>query len=325
VKRALVIVLVCIAHGASAAPRSVMVLRSEGTADTSSRTTVDSHVLRLAKSLEGKVEAGDITLTEAAAIVGCNPNDTACKDQVVDTMSVDEIVATTVTATPTGLNVTVRRITKGGAPKAAQTTIPTGKSPDAKLNTDIGPLFGVVAPAVEPPPPPPVKPPPPPPITDPKPVATQPPVAPPAPPIAQPDMTPVSQHDPVTAVPAGPVTPAPEGQPPSRRWEKIGMGAGGVVIVLGVVMWAQASSIQSEIDDKPEPVSPADFQELRDLEQKGDDLAGGGNLFVIGGAVLTGVSAYFYWRAGRTARSSTARVTPVVFPGGGGIALGGSL
>src|SRR5687768_5316067 len=108
--RALVLVLVCCAQLAHAG--TVLVLRSEGTADTPSRTSVDTHVLRLAKNLDGKVEAGDITLTEAAALVGCNPSESACKDEVLATMGVDEVVATTVTATPSGLNVTVRRITK---------------------------------------------------------------------------------------------------------------------------------------------------------------------------------------------------------------------
>ena len=98
--RALVIAILCFAQVALAGPHQVLVLRSEGTADTSSRTSIDSHVLRLAKNLDGKVEAGDITFTEAAAVVGCNPSDAGCKDEVLSTLGVDEIVATTVTATP---------------------------------------------------------------------------------------------------------------------------------------------------------------------------------------------------------------------------------
>lgn len=316
------VVVLCFAQVALAAPHSVLVLRSEGTADTSSRTSVDTHVLRLAKNIDGKVDAGDITFTEAAAVVGCNPSDPGCKDQVLDTLGVDELVATTVTATPTGLNVTVRRIAKTGAPKAAQTTIPSGKSPDAKINADIGPIFGVSAPPV---------------VEDKPPVVEQKPVTPPAPPATTtttqstaetktvpPPRVAAEDHstDPMnpTAAPAGAVVDTPDGKP-RRRWQKIGMGIGGGFVLLGMVMWISANDVQQEIDDKPEPVSPADFQALRDLEKKGDDIAGAGNFFFLLGAVGGGVSAYYYWKAGKASNATTARVAPAAFPHGGGITL----
>jgi hypothetical protein len=313
--RALVIAVLCFAQVALAGPHQVLVLRSEGTADTSSRTSVDTHVLRLAKNLDGKVDAGDITFTEATAIVGCNGADAKCKDEVLTTLGVDEIIATTVTATPTGLNVTVRRIAKNGAPKAAQTTIPSGASPDAKLNADIGPIFGLTsaatpedraAPAVTKQPPPPT--------------TTEPP-KPPPPRVAAEDHSTAPMND-VTAAPNGAVAPPPhEDAPRSRRLQKIGMGVGGGFVLLSIVMWMSASSVQSDIDDKPEPVSPADIQALRDLETKGDDIAGAGNLFFLVGAGLGGVSAYYYWKAGKSSNAQTARIAPAAFPGGGGVTL----
>ena len=129
-KRAFIVALLCVTQVAYAGPHAVLVLRSEGTADTASRTSVDTHVLRLAKNIEGKVDAGYITLTEAAAAVGCNPSDAACKDDVLTTFGVDELVATTVTATPTGLNITVRRIARGGRASLGPTSscIATTKS-----------------------------------------------------------------------------------------------------------------------------------------------------------------------------------------------------
>lgn len=309
-KRALVIALLLIAHVAVADPSNVLVLRAEGTADASTRTSVDTHVLRLAKHIDGKVEPGEITLTEAAALVGCNASEASCKDSVLTTLGVDELVATTVTATPTGYNVTVRRITKQGAPRAAQTTIASAQSPDARLDADIGPLFGmVVAPtaaAVEPPraePTPPAGTPPPPPGPSPTDTSTA--------PIA---------ND-VTAAPNGAITPSPEGQPHSRRLEKIGMGVGGGLVVLGFIMWGRAANVQGQIDDKPEPRTDADFQALRDLEKQGDDLAGAGNLFFLAGAVLGGVSTYYYVKAGKAQRAQTARITPTAFPHGAGLTL----
>lgn len=315
-KRALVLALLCLAHVAGAAPATVLVLRAEGSADTASRTSIDTHVLRLAKNIEGKVDAGDITLTEAAAAVGCSPSETACKDEVLTTFGVDEMVATTVTATPSGLNVTVRRIARSGT-RAAQSTIPTGKAPDAKLDTDIGPLFGVVAAA-----PPPVaavedKPAP----VEPAPPPAPPPPAPPAPVNAAEDRGTAPVDPGVTAAPAGAVTPMPAEGGKSRRKQKIGMGVGAGFVVLGFLMWSQANDVQSQIDDKPEPRTPADFAALEDLEQKGDDLAGAGNLFFLTGVAVGGVSAYFYWRAGRSTSTQTARVAPAVFPGGGGVTL----
>jgi hypothetical protein len=322
-KRALVFVLLFAAHLAYAAPHTVLVLRSEGTADTASRTNIDTHVLRLARNIDGKVEAGDITLTEAAAAVGCNPSDASCKDEVLTTLGVDEMVASTVTATPSGTNVTVRRITRGGAPRAAQTTIPAGKQPDAKINTDIGPLFGVgmaTAPLTDKPPaneaketaqhakpePEPAKPAPaqPAPKAEPQNVA--------AADTSEPDKT-------VTAAPSGSVQPA-EGRP-SRRLQKIGMGIGGGFVLLGLIMWSQASDVDNQIEALPEPRTPGDFKELRDLESTGDSYAGAGNLFFLVGVGIGATSAYFYWRAGRSGSTQTARLTPTVFPNGAGVAL----
>lgn len=313
-KRAVVIALVVLVNAAHADPRQVLVLRSEGTADVASRMSVDTHVLRLAKSIAGKVEAGDITLTEAAAAVGCNSSDAACKDDVLATLGVDEIVATTVTSTPSGLNVTVRRISKGSAPNAAQTTLASANAPDAKMNADIGPIFGVrlaattlAEPATTP---------------EPQPLPVEPtPTAQPAPPVSPADASSAPISETVTAAPTGAVAPAAvEGKAPSRRWQKIGMGVGAGMVVLGMVMWAQAAGVQSDID-AAEPTTHAEYQALKDLERRGDDLAGGGNFFFLGGAILGGVSTYYFVKKGRAAATQNARVAPAVFPHGAGVTL----
>lgn len=321
---ALLALVLCTANVAMAGPRQVLVLRAEGTADAASRTTIDTHVLRLAKNLDGKVDAGDITLTEAAALVGCNPSDSACKDDLLTTLGVDEMVATTVTATPTGMNVTVRRIVRGSAPRAAQTTIPAGKSPDAKLDTDIGPLFGIAAaPAPAPadgrlapvePADKPAKP-----APSPAPAAPPPPAPPPVTTVA--DATPAPAASDVSAAPNGTLAPPPPEGRNGKRWPKIGMGVGAGLVALGMLMWASASDVQDQIDNAPEPRSPADFKALQDLERKGDDRAGAGNLFFITGAALGGVSAYFYVKAGKSASTQTARIAPAAFPHGAGVTL----
>ena len=120
-KRALIslLAIVALVEPAFAAPRTILVMRTEGNADATTRTSVDGAVVALAKNLDGKVDAGDITLTDAAAAVGCNPSDAACKDEVLATLGVDEMIATTATSTTMGTTVTVRRLKKGTPAKVS--------------------------------------------------------------------------------------------------------------------------------------------------------------------------------------------------------------
>jgi hypothetical protein len=325
--RGLALLLVLGVRAAYAAPHQVLVLRTEGSADTASRTSIDSHVLRLAKSIDGKVEPGDITLAEAAAAVGCNPAEAACKDDVLATLGVDEVVAPTATATAGGVTVTVRRLARGSAPRAAQTTLPPGKAPDAKINADLGPLFGVGLATTA--------------LVD-KPAdkpaarlaveaADKPPevaatsseksqfehLLPEDGPPADTRTAPIHEST-VTAAPNGQV--APEGRP-NRRLQKIGMGVGGTFVALGFILWSQASGKQAEIDAATLN-TPADFRRVQELESEGDTLAGAGNFFFLTGVLVGGVSGYFYWRKGRQATSTgQARIAPAAFPHGAGLTL----
>lgn len=309
-KRALVSLLLVVTTVAHAAPHTVMVLKSEGTADAANRGVIETHVTRLAKNIDGKVETGDITLSDAAAAAGCNAAEASCKDEILATFAVDEMVTTTVTGTSAGgYTVTVRRLQKGKAPKSAASTLPAGKPSQAKIDQDIGSLFGVtVAPAaVTAQQPEPVKQPEPPP-------ATTAPVAPLDPYADTTNPNPTGEQQP-------PMTAQQTDTPrPSRTLQKVGMGVGAGLVLLSFVMWTQASSKQEQIDNAPAN-SPADFMRLRDLESEADGLAGGGNLFFIAGVVVGGVSAYYYWKKGRQARPTTARVTPTVFPHGAGLVL----
>jgi hypothetical protein len=314
-KRLALLFLVALASTASAAPKSILVLKAEGTADASTRSNIDASVLKLAKNLDGKVEMGDVTLTDAAAIVGCNPSEAACKDDVLATLGVDELVATTATSVPTGTNITVRRLAKGSSPRAAQSIQPSGKPSDTKLTQDIGPLFGVSAmastPATEPTnaTPPPTNPA----YENPAAPTTQPPVQ-----TAQVDQTPIDNN--VSAAPNGQVAPTQQDKPRSYRWQKIGMAVGGTLVVLSFLMWSKASDTQSLIDEQPAN-TPADFAKLQQLEDDADGYANGGNFFFITGVVVGTVSAYSYWRGHRRARAQTARITPMLTPNSAGIAL----
>lgn len=313
-----------VAGVASAGPRNILVMRAEGTADASTRTSIDSHVLRLAKNLDGKVEGGDITFTDAAAVVGCDLSDASCKDNVLATLGVDEIIATTATATPTGTIVTVRRISKGTAPKTAQATIVPGKAPEAALDADIGPMFGLKSTAAAgaalgstfaEPSQPPLE-------TTLEPTTTEPAQPATAEPAPDTSTAPVDTTPAVTAAPTNQVAPLhDEGNHRNRRLQKIGMAAGGAFVVLSFIMWSQASGVQGDIDNAPANTA-ADFRHLQELEGNADAYAGAGNLFFLTGLVVGGVSGYYYWRGRHTASTQqTAVVAPAVFPHGAGVVL----
>jgi hypothetical protein len=124
---------------AHAGPHNVLVLRAEGTADTPTRTNVETHVLRLAKNIDGKIDAGDITYSDAAAAAGCNSTDVACKDEILATFAVDELVATTVLSSSAQHTVMVRRMKKGAAPKVATSQLIAGAVMEGRLQADLGP------------------------------------------------------------------------------------------------------------------------------------------------------------------------------------------
>lgn len=358
-KRVVVLAILAFAATANAGPKSIMVLKAEGTADAATRSAVDASVLKLAKNIDGKVEMGDITLTDAAAMVGCDPAQPACKDDVLSTLGVDEVVATTATAQPTGTNVTVRRLAKGGAPRAAQSIQPAGKPSDQKLAQDLGALFGVAVMAPTTPakttptttttPTTPAKTttttPPTTPTTpttatttNPTHVATATTTASPPPtnPVYDAPFPPATPDHPATAqaTPVEPISAAPNGQivggkdedHRSYTWQKVGMGVGGGLVVLSFVLWAKAADTQQQIDEAPKN-TPADFKKLTQLESNADGQAGGGNLFFVGGLLLAGISGYSYWHGHHTHHSQSAQIVPTVNPHGAGIAItfGGGL
>jgi hypothetical protein len=324
-KRALAFSLVLAAHAASADPRHTLVLKSEGNASADVRGKVDVQVLKLAKSVGGNVEAGEVSFSDATTMVGCNPSESSCKDQVLETLGVDEIVVTNVDKAPGGgLKITVRRIPKSGMPSEQTTLVPGGQAPDAKLNSDVGPLFG----AAEPPPKP-DKP------SDASigaalgataggdsaattPAPTPAPTEPAATTLPAPVRT--AQVDTVTAAPNNQVAPAPEDRVDHRRLELTGMAVGGGLVLLSLIMWAEAGSMQSDIDAAPTKTAN-DFKNLTDLENQADTYAGLGNVMFVGGVVVAGVSTYFWWRDRTHASTHQARIAPAVFDHGAGLTL----
>jgi hypothetical protein len=328
--------------GSAAAEKKIQVLHADGRADAKVRAKIDAAVLVLAKATGDQIVPGDITFVDAAAAVGCNPDEAACRDEVLGMLSVDELVTTTVTPKPGGFDVAVRRVGKGGVTRDA-TSFVTADRLD-KLDT-IAPLFS--ASGTPPPTPPAPLPPaigPPSPTSPPSPTGTTttpPTTTPPSPAVTTTTPPPDSETGPVrpgpTAPPAITAEPRPSPimtQPPGsdkidrprgrRRLQTFGMAGGGAMLLVGLILWGSASSVQGEIDAAP-IATKAQIVALQDLEQKGDTYAGLGNLFVVGGLVLGGVSTYYFVKGNRR-RATSARLVPTMSDRGGGLAIviGGS-
>jgi hypothetical protein len=299
---------------ASAETHKVLVLKADGNADAATKAKVDAEVQKLARSLPGAtIETGEVTFTDAAVAVGCSGSEAQCRDDVLNTMGVDEVVAITVTAMPSGdTRVLVDRIPKSTGIKNATSTVASGQALEAKLESDIGPTFGAKAPE---PPPPPVTPPPPP-TPPPSTGVVTPAFGEPGPTTTEPSTTPIPNETPTSQ-------PTAEGTS-SSRGPVIGFAVGGGLVVLSLIMWGEASSTQGDINSAPTKTI-TDFQNLQNLESKGETYAALGNVFFIGGLVVAGVSGYFFWRDHRKHATASAMVAPTLFDHGAGIAFGGVL
>lgn len=290
---------------AYADPHKVLVLQSEGRVDPAMRSKVDASILKLAKTVAGAdVSSGDTTLSDASAAVGCKPDAAPCRDEILGMLSVDELVWATLTPKPGGTEIEVHRASKGGGMAEAKMLLASNGSAD-KLD-GIAPLFGG-KPAE--------------PVTTPtEPVTTRTGLGEPTSPL-DPTTT-----GPTTTDPAVQPLPTP-GQPvdtPNRgrqRLELAGMIGGGALVLIGFMCWGAASDLQSQVDKAPTQTKPQ-INALRDLESRGDAYAAWGNVLFLGGAVVGGLSTYFFIKDRRAHHhATTARIAPTLFDHGAGLAL----
>jgi hypothetical protein len=306
----------------------LLVLQSEGRADGKARAKIDATILKLARAGTDTVTPSEITYSDAAALVGCKPDDAPCKDEVIGSLGVDEIVITTVTPKPGGLEVSVRRIGRNGATRDATMTVAADKTdrldaiatlfvakpvgptpPPITTTTTVPPATTTVPPATVP-----FGPMPPPATTVPA-ITTEPPpndpIGDPAKQTTTPPAKPLDQ-------PAGNIDESRERR--RNRLRIAGMAGGGGLFLLGLVLWGNASGIENDVNNAVVR-SQADLDDLKALESRGDRYARWGNVFVLGGLALGGVSTYFFVKARRAKHTPTTAIVPVLFDHGGGIGL----
>ncbi|MCX5741189.1 MAG: hypothetical protein NT062_01680 [Proteobacteria bacterium] len=156
-KSTLVLVTMMLAVGSvvgHAQPRAakVLVLPIDGTTDPAVRKRLDSSVAKLATAhIAGNVTTGETTFAEAAVAVGCDPQTSRCVDEVIATLSVDELVWGT--ATPAnGQTVLVVHRARSKQPPRDATIIIAAEPVDAQTETSLAPLFDVIVPASPAPP-----------------------------------------------------------------------------------------------------------------------------------------------------------------------------
>ncbi len=132
------------------------------------------------------------------------------------------------------------------------------------------------------------------------------------------DVTPppplVTEPPPITPPPATPVD-----QPSTGRTRGILLTAGGgVMAVLGVILWANVSNTQSEIDNA-NPQDAGDFRALEDKEDKAQRNAIIGDVLVVAGVA---VAAWGVWTLVKS-RDTEVTVTPTATPTSAGVSIGG--
>lgn len=267
-------------HVAEAAPRKVLVLPIDGSVEPAVRARLNTSVQLLANNIEGKVTVGDTTFDETAAALGCDSEAPECAESVRAMLAVDELVYGRATTTDAKTTLVVRRVRSKTAWREGTTTFAAEESPEQADAT----VNNELAPLFD------VQPTLPPPVVDP-PLETTP------PPTPSPDQPPLS----------------------SGRTRGILLSAGGgVAVLLGVILWANVSSTQSEIDDAS-PEDDDDFRRLEDKEDKAQRNAIIGDVLVVAGMAVVAWGAWTIYQS----REAQVTVAPTATPTSAGVSIGG--
>jgi hypothetical protein len=275
----------------AAAPRKVLVLPLDGNAPAETRKKLSASFQKMARVLDGEVEAGNTSLGDTAIAIGCDPVKPACVENVRATLGVDELVYGTADEADGTITVVAKRYQKSKPVRELAVTQASTEPPN-KIEPQLLPVFGE-----EPLPPDPsttV-------ITDPNANTT------------------VTDPNANTIVTDPNQQQRPEGTTSSNRERNIWIGVtagGGGLLALGLTLWLSASSLQDDIDNASTGDND-DFDRLKELEDKASSRGWAGNIFVVAGLAVAGYGGYRLWKLSK----SKAMVTPTPMEGGAAVTL----
>ena len=289
----------------AAAPTKVLVLPLDGNVDPAVRARLNLSVVKLARTIQGDVTVGDATFDETATAIGCGATSPTCAETVRATLGVDELVYGSVSSTPSGqVELVVHRVKARSAPRTSRIVV-AADAPPEEIEAALTPRFAATTarPRTTP-----VQP------TDPR--------APDAP-LGQGDS--LDPGQPIgPATPTGPIGPIGPTEPAhddrARTRGVIITSAGGLSVLIGLLLWSNKSEVQGEIDRAP-TVTETDFDRLEELERRAWRYAMFGNVMVLGGLAVAG---YGGWTLYKDQQARKLVVTPEVTPAGAGVMLRGT-
>jgi hypothetical protein len=278
-----VFLVVALTTPAVAAPRKVLVLPLDGSAPAETRKKLSASFQRMARVLDGEVQNGNTSLADTATAIGCDPDKATCIENVRATLGVDELVYGNADEEAGTITVIAKRYRKG-KPLRELTVTQAATEPPNKIEPQLLPVFG----------------------NEPLPAhvpeaVVEPEVTAPVEPLAQPQ-------------------PALESAPSPRRARNLWIGVtagGGLLTAIGLALWAQAGSLQDDIDSADTDTSN-DIDELRDLEDRASSRAWAGNIFVFAGLAVVGYGVYRLF----TLPATSVTITPAPTEGGAAVFVG---
>ncbi len=279
-----ILALLALTSSALAGPGKVMVLPLDGDADPELRAKYSASVQRLARTLGGKVTTGDVTFTDTATAIGCDPKAPKCAEDVRATLGVDELIYGTVTKQDDKHVLVVHRTTKGKPRREISATLEAGGSPE-RAESELAPLFGGAgAPG------------------------------PSGPTAGGGEATPVTPETP----------PAPETpRQPVRRAQVIGytaIGGGAALMLITFALWSSASGLKDDIEAHPTD-DYDDILSLRELEDTARSRAWTGNVLFLAALAAGGYGGYTLYR---DRKAQHAVIAPAPVPGGAALLLRGA-
>jgi hypothetical protein len=258
------------------------------------------------------VMTGASNLVDTAAVAGCTAKVVAdCRDPIMETLDVDELVYGTVERSMSGNRVSVARARRNQPPHEVTLELPAGDLDRAVKATHPG-LDGLFP-------------------------------APGAELVAGSGTKVIGATETGGATAVGPdpgpgggttvgtatgpgqgatIEASAEGRRPLIP-EKVLLGGiigGGALAVTGVLLWVKAGAMQSDIDGAPVS-TPEEIDDLRDLEDRAASYARWGNGLVVVGVAVGGAVGVYWLVKGRSRAPARTAITPWVAPGAGGFAV----